>query len=73
MKEFKNNGYFVVFLNTAQNKKETTGQDKIVRARIGAYRVVQTLYRGFSQRGTHPVRAPSRAPCWIFLEQQNTL
>ena len=22
--------------------------------------------RGFSQRGTHPVRAPSRAPCWIF-------
>ena len=27
--------------------------------------------RGFSRRGTHPVRAPSRVPCWIFLEQQN--
>ena len=26
----------------------------------------QTLYRGFSRRCTHPVRAPSRAPCWIF-------
>ena len=24
-------------------------------------------YRGFSRRGTHPVRAPSRAPCWIFF------
>ena len=23
-------------------------------------------YRGFSQRGKHPVRALSRAPCWIF-------
>ena len=30
-------------------------------------------YRGFSRRGTHPVRAPSRASCWIFLEQQNML
>ena len=28
-------------------------------------------YRGFSRRVTHHVRAPSRAPCWIFLGQQN--
>ena len=31
------------------------------------------IYREFSRRGTHPVRTPSRAPCWIFLEQQNML
>ena len=35
--------------------------------------MLNTTYRGFSRRGTHPVRAPSRAPCWIFLEQQNML
>ena len=29
--------------------------------------------RGFSRRGTHPVRAPSRKPCWSLLEQQNML
>ena len=27
----------------------------------------RTKNRGFSRRGTHPVRAPSRAPCWIFF------
>ena len=32
------------------------------------YRVIHRAinYRGFSRRGTHSVRAPSRAPCWIF-------
>ena len=29
--------------------------------------------RGFSRRSTHPVGGPARAPCWIFLEQQNML
>ena len=28
--------------------------------------VVFSGYWRFSRRGTHPVRAPSRAPCWIF-------
>ena len=30
------------------------------------FQVGRDVYRGFSLRGTHPVRAPSQAPCWIF-------
>ena len=46
MKEFKNKKgvlFCFFFLNTAQYKKETTGQDKIVHV-TGAYCVVQTRY-----------------------------
>ena len=50
-------------LSTLRLRTNAARETRCTRARL---RTIVSNYRGFSRRGTHPVRAPSRAPCWIF-------
>ena len=64
-RSFEKRAIFDLLFTFFSHQREVT---KIPSAHISLtyIHIFCSPYRGFSRRGTHPIRTPSRAPCWIF-------